>query len=220
MCVSDNMKLDLVDQTSSRQPWSHSQHQRKKTKTKPTSRALLATLLFSLASLLSVSKAAFSGQVETSQSQISTMDVTYTFRLEFIQQIPQDGKLVIRFPANFTGSFNSPVCKSLSGFSIPADSDLNCEYLDSVRLLTIYDGFPTTFTELRFTVDGVTNPPFANQTDYFKVESLKRSGGDYIPLEASNDFITVTPTPGSLSGETLSLSSNVVGAYSTLTVEI
>lgn len=127
---------------------------------------------------------------------------------------------MIRFPFNFTESFNTPACTTISGFSSDQGTNLNCNYLDNVRLLTIEEGFPTTFTELQFSVSGVTNPPFANETNYFKVESFSRSGGEFIPLESSNDFITITPTPGALSGETMSLSNKVVGSYSTLTVEM
>ena len=53
----------------------------------------------------------------------------------------------------------------------------------SVRLLTIDVGFPATFTELIFDVQGVTNPNFATRTGYFTVNLYRFTGGEYITLE-------------------------------------
>ena len=125
---------------------------------------------------------------------------------------------MIRLPVNFTESFVSPTCTVISGFTSSAGTDLNCEYLESIRLLTIEEGFPTTFTELQFTLSGVTNPPYANETDFFKVESFSTSGGEFIPLESSNDIITIIPTPGTLAGESMALADTEVCAYSELTL--
>jgi hypothetical protein len=176
---------------------------------------LLAVLL-----LTQVGNAAFSGTISTDNLEISAQDVTYDFTLSYTQRIPDDGKLVVRFPDNYTEPFDQLTCASISGFSVPAGADLDCEYLSSVRLLTITQGFPTTFTEVQFSVSGVTNPPYANETNYFKVESFYQSGGKYIPLESSTEFITLTPSAGSLSGETMTLENEVVGSYSVLTASL
>ena len=69
-------------------------------------------------------------------------------------------------------------------------------------------------------MSGVTNPAYANETNFFKVESFQQSGGDYIPLESSDAFITYTPSPGALSGESMVLADTEVGAYSTLTLDM
>ena len=117
----------------------------------------------------------------------------------------------MRFPVNFTESFSNPTCTAVSGFTAGSGDNLNCDYLSSIRLLTIDQGFPTTFTEIVFEVSGVTNPPYANETNFFQVDSYTTSGGAFIPLESSNAFITFIPSPGTLSGESLTLSNTVVG---------
>jgi hypothetical protein len=55
------------------------------------------------------------------------------------------------------------------------------------------------------------NPSFANETEFFTVDSYYKSGGDFVPLESSNAFITIVPDPGVLSGETMSVADTTVG---------
>ena len=96
--------------------------------------------------------------------------------------------------------------------------NIRCSYVPDVRILTITDCFPTTFTEISFTVSGVTNPAFAAMTNHFTVNSYRKSGSSWVPVESSGITITVTPTAGALANERLSLSDQTVGEYSTLTV--
>ena len=171
--------------------------------------ASVAFLAISL--LATMSNALFSGFITADNSEINASGVTYSFTLAFESTIPSDGKLVLRFPVNFTESFSNPVCTAITGFSSAAGTNLNCEYLPSIRLFTIDQGFPSTFTELEFSISGVVNPAFANETEFFTVDSYYTSGGDFVPLESSNAFITIVPDPGVLSGETMSLADTTVG---------
>ena len=166
--------------------------------------------------LLTSAMGIFSGNIEMSDSVIGDQDVTYTFRLSFQQHIEDDGKLVIRFPSDFIDRFSVTSCAGIDGL---ADNDnIQCTYVPDVRILTISGCFPTTFTEIAFTVSGITNPSYAAMTNHFTVNSYRRSGSSWVPMESSGVTITVTPTAGALSGERLSLSDQIVGEYSTLTV--
>ena len=94
-------------------------------------------MILLLSVLVTYARGAFSGSIATDNDEISSTGVTYTFTLSFTSTIPSDGKLTLRFPANYTESFSSPVCTAISGFTSAAGTDLDCEYLDSIRLLTI-----------------------------------------------------------------------------------
>ena len=107
--------------------------------------------------------------------------MTYTFNLRMLQTIPDDSKIVIRFPDDFEQEFDVTGCEAKSGFSLTGT--IACTYVRSVRLLTIDVGFPATFTELIFDVQGVTNPNYATPTGYFTINSYKRTAGEYITLE-------------------------------------
>ena len=129
-----------------------------------------------------------------------------------LKSIPRDSKIVIRFPDDFVEEFDVTGCEAINGFSFVGDID--CIYVKSVRLLTIDGGFPATFTELIFDVKGITNPEYAAPTDYFKVNSYKRTGGEFITLEQSTPVIFVNPQAGALSNESLSLQDSTVGVFS------
>ena len=90
-----------------------------------------------LSLLATMSSALFSGFIAADNSEINASGVTYNFVLAFSSTIPSDGKLVLRFPVNFTESFSNPVCRAITGFSSTAGTNLNCEYLPSIRLFTI-----------------------------------------------------------------------------------
>ena len=63
-----------------------------------------------------------------SNSEIEATGVTYGFSLRFSSRISDaDGKLVIRFPADF-GDFSISGCTAKSGFNdnVGAGSALNC----------------------------------------------------------------------------------------------
>ena len=180
----------------------------------------MARLFTSLAALISVAQAVFTGTITMSDTTISATDVTYTFSLRFEQNIPDTGRIVIRFPDDYVDLFTitNSDCAPVSGFAT-GTTDIDCEYVSEVRLLTINGGFPTTFTEIVFTVAGVTNPAQAATTESFTISSeFITSGSDYVQLEPSSDFIIVTPTAGTLSNESLSLSDGTVGVYSALTI--
>jgi len=121
----------------------------------------LTQLLLMTCLLLGASVADFIGTVTMSDSTVEATDVTYTFNLRFERNIPSDGKLVIRFPHNFVNEFAVTGCTALSGFTVAAGSSLSCSYVPSVRLLSIDNAFPTTFTEIQFEVKGVTNPKYS-----------------------------------------------------------
>ena len=125
----------------------------------PISQSLITRLLASLVTLMSVTSAVFTGTITPSDSTISATDVTYTFSLRFEQNIPDTGRIVIRFPDDFVDLFNIEAsdCTPVSGFAT-GTTDIGCEYVSEIRLLTITNGFPTTFTEIVFDVAGVTNP--------------------------------------------------------------
>ena len=164
--------------------------------------SLLKTLIICL--LAQACVGIFSGDIEMSSSVIGETDVTYTFGLSFQQEIKEDGKLVIRFPSDFIDQFSVTSCTGVSGLENP--DNIRCSYVPDVRILTITDCFPTTFTEIGFTVSGVTNPSFAAMTNHFTVNSYRKSGSSWVPVESSGVTITVTPTAGALSNERLSLS--------------
>ena len=169
-----------------------------------------------LAFLVHACAGTFSGDVEMSSSVIGATDVTYTFNLSFQQTIEEDGKLVVRFPSDFADQFSVTACTGVSGLANP--EDLYCAYAPAVRILTIDACFPTTFTEISFTVSGVTNPSFAVMTNHFTVNSYRKSGASWVPVESSGSGITASPTAGALSEESLTLTDQTVGEYSTLTV--
>ena len=54
----------------------------------------MATLLLLLAS----AAATFTGTITMSDSEVRATGVDYTFSLNFQQDVPADGKIVIRFP--------------------------------------------------------------------------------------------------------------------------
>ena len=151
-----------------------------------------------------------------SSSVVGDTDVTYTFNLSFQQGIEAGGKLVVRFPSDFEEQFSVTSCTGVSGLTLKEDvggigpstepGEIACSYVPDVRILTITDCFPTTFTEISFTVAGVTNPAYAAMTKHFTVNSYRTSGSSWVPVESSGSTITVTPTAGVLSNESLSLS--------------
>ena len=145
----------------------------------------------------------FSGDIDMSSTVIGDTDVTYTFNLSFQQEIEDNGKLVIRFPSDFVQQFSVTSCAGVSGLAEP--DDLSCSYVPDVRILTITNCFPTTFTEMSFTVSGVENPPYAAITQHFTVNSYRKSGSSWVPVESSGSTITITPTAGALSNERLDL---------------
>jgi len=69
-------------------------------------------------------------------------------------------------------------------------------------------------------VKGVTNPSVASTTSFFEINSFRWTGAEYSKLETSSTTLTVTPTAGALSNESLSLAGTVVGSFSALTVEL
>ena len=178
---------------------------------------MLITLISMM--MLHVARADFSGTIVPDNALIALTGVTYTFSLSFNEPIiDTDSKIVIRFPHEFEDAF-TPTCDAISGFS----SALVCSYNSSVRILTISSGFPAPValsdpTEIIFTVSGVTNPRFAATTETFTINSYVKDGSVYTTQETFDRNLPVTFTPGALSGETLILSDQTVGAYSTLTV--
>ena len=158
-----------------------------------------------------------------SNTEIEAEDVTYTFDLRFQSSIQDpNGKLVIRFPPEFEETFQVTGCTARSGFksSILSGGPLNCDWVASVRLLTITQAFPTSIVNsLIFDVKGVTNPHYAAQTSPFQIDSYKTTGGEFVSLESSASSIVVTPTAGAISKESMVLKNPTVGAYSDMTVQ-
>jgi len=182
-------------------------------------KSLLLVLIHMVLLFPRESQADFVGTVSMSNSEIQARGVTYSFSLRFTRTITDtNGKLVIRFPDDFTTQFSVTGCTATSGFSTPAGSALTCTYLPSVRLLTIKNAFPTTFTEILFDVKGVTNPMFAKSTGYFSVDSYITSGGEFVSLESSSPTIVVTPTAGAISNVAMTLTNPTVGTYTDLLV--
>lgn len=180
------------------------------------------TLLMAFSMLSNKSLAEFTGSIVPSDFLVSQTGVTYTFSLSFNEAITEtSSKIVIRFPADFVDSFTSPSCTAISGFT--STGSINCSYNPTVRILTISSGFPappagTIATEMKFSVAGITNPRYAATTGSFTINSYKLNNGVYNTKETSDANLKITFTPGALSGETLSLSDQVVGTYSTLTL--
>ena len=121
--------------------------------------------------LASVARADFRGSITMSNSEIEATGVTYGFSLRFSKQISDaDGKLVIRFPSDF-GNFSISGCTAKSGFKngLSAGASLNCQWVQTVRLLTITDAFPSNslVNILEFDILGVTNPKYAARTQPF-----------------------------------------------------
>ena len=81
-----------------------------------------------------------SGPIVMSSSEISQTSVLYTFSFTFTSQIPSGGKLVVRFPHDYS-TFSVTSCTAIQGFSFTGG--LSCSYTPSVRILTITSGFPT-----------------------------------------------------------------------------
>lgn len=175
-------------------------------------------LFSTLSMLLQAGKAAFSGDVTMSNSQIEATAVTYSFDLSFSEQVEEGGKIVIRFPTDYVDQFAVTGVNAVSGFS--KTGSLAFDYVASVRLLTIESGFPTeaVFTEIVFEVEGVTNPKYAGETGVFRIDSYNPQGSNFVFVESSDATIVATPTAGALSDESMILSDPTVGAYSTLTV--
>ncbi len=77
-----------------------------------------------LSTLLVAVSATFTGNIVMSNSEIQAVGVTYTFTLNFQSNIPANGKIVVRFPAQFTTSFTT-TCSTVSGLT---GSFLSCNY--------------------------------------------------------------------------------------------
>ena len=106
--------------------------------------------------------AEFTGTISMSNSEIEATGVTYTFQLRFIRAITDpDAKIVIRFPSDFETQFTVTSCQAGSDSGLQSPGTIDCAYVPTVRLLTVSKAFPTTFTEIKFDVVGVTNPKFA-----------------------------------------------------------
>lgn len=137
--------------------------------------ALLALGL--ILGVTTITRAEITGDISLSDDSVEATGVTYTFNLRSSEVVPADGKLVMRFPHDFEEVFSVTGCSATSGFS--TTGALTCDYLSSVRLLEITDGFPTTFTEISFTVEGVTNPSFAGETEEFELTAYEKIGNDF-----------------------------------------
>lgn len=98
-------------------------------------------LLVQLALLLHTCMADYSGTISLSNPQIEASNVDYTFTLAYRSVVPANGKIVIRFPIDFETQFSNPVCTAISGFA--STGVINCDYVPSVRLLSLTTGFPT-----------------------------------------------------------------------------
>mmetsp|Transcript_24490 Transcript_24490/g.30521 ORF Transcript_24490/g.30521 Transcript_24490/m.30521 type:complete len:244 (+) Transcript_24490:31-762(+) len=189
--------------------------------TKMSARRLL--LLPLLVLLAQVAQADFRGSLTLSNYEIEATGVTYGFSLRFGKRISDaNGKLVIRFPLDF-GTFTISSVIARSGFkdSLSAGSALNFQWVQSVRLLTITDAFPSNslVNIIEFDVNGVTNPKYAATTQPFTIDSYIKSGSEFVSLESSSSTIVVTPTPGSISNEKLKLANPTVGAYSEMSID-
>lgn len=90
--------------------------------------------------LFTICHATFTGSIQTSVSEIQSTGVTYTFVLNFQTNIPATGKLVIRFPSQYTTSFSTS-CTTLSGFT---GASLSCQYASNTRMMTLTGAFPNT----------------------------------------------------------------------------
>ena len=87
-------------------------------------------------------QATFSGTIAMSNSEVQATSVKYTFTLNFIKDIPSDGKITLRFPDNFQTAFSVTSCTAVDGLSDPGS--FACSYLSGVRMLSITGGFPNT----------------------------------------------------------------------------
>ena len=153
------------------------------------------------ATLLVACSATFSGNIVMSNSEIQAVGVTYTFTLNFQTNIPANGKIVVRFPAQFTTSFTT-TCVPVSGFT---GSSLPCSYQSTTRMMTLTGAFPNTIKQIKFTAAGITNPMYVVTTDIFNVQSFISTGATYTLLETSGNNLKVTTTPGAITMETLIL---------------
>lgn len=67
-------------------------------------------------------------------------------------------------------------------------------------------------------VKGITNPTAAKTTNSFYVASYALNGTDYILIENGGSGMTVTPTPGSITSNSLTLTNPTVGIMTILTL--
>jgi len=92
--------------------------------------------------------AVFRGTINMDNSEIMSTDVTYTFTLNFENDVPSGGKIMIRFPAEFENAFAVTGCEAIDGLS--QTGVISCNYLSSVRILTVDGGFPNLLKQVTF----------------------------------------------------------------------
>jgi hypothetical protein len=170
--------------------------------------------------LIAIALAALSwGQSEIIMSNevVDTPNVTYTFILQLNRSIPAGGKIVVRFPRDFSDSFNWSVGCTVSG------SSTGCTWNPDIdlRMLTIpINSGLTPNNPAQFTASGITNPKYATTSSVIEVTSYSSNGSSYTLIE--NLGSTILPKPGALSAEafTWQTGTSKVAAFSNLVVDM
>jgi len=152
-----------------------------------------------------------------SNEVIDARDVTYTFILQLNRSIPAGGKIVVRFPRDFSSSFNWNVGCTVQG------SASSCSWNNNIdlRMLTLpVNTGLTPNNPAQFTASGITNPKYATTSSPIEITSYGNTGTGFTLIE--NMSATVTPKAGALSAEafTWKAGTSKVAAFSNLVVDM
>lgn len=143
-------------------------------------------------------------------NSVSTLNVRATLSTV----VPANGRIVITLPSSMSVSTGSTLTCS---FAEPASVTVStCSYVGNVITATLGStSLPASFFQIN--IASVVNPPSTTTTTTFQLQT-QNSSGTALDSQTANIFLTATA--GSLSTTSLTPSSLVVGATTTLTVSM
>jgi hypothetical protein len=138
---------------------------------------------------------------------------TLNLRSTLTTVVPSGGKIVLTIPSVMSVSTSSVLSCT---FVEPASVSVSCSYSGNVITATLgASSLPASFFQLNYSF--VINPPSTTTTGSFQFETTDASSNT---LDTQTNNIFLTATAGSIASSTLTPTSQVVGATTTLTVSM
>ena len=143
---------------------------------------------------------------------------SYTFTFQTSNDVPVGAIIYITFPLTISAADRTSTSCLSSETNI--DASALCT-VTSNKFLTISNGYPSTgvsnSTNITFSIPSITNYNTIQPSDGFGLQTLT---SDNYTLDSLSDNVTVTATVGSLSGFTVTTSSNFTGVQNTFTFSL
>ncbi|MEE4248465.1 MAG: hypothetical protein V2I33_24050, partial [Kangiellaceae bacterium] len=156
-----------------------------------------------------------------SVASLVTGDVTtYTFTAVTTNEVPADGYLIVRFPAEVsipdTGAA-AGTCVAVAGFTA---ANFACDVTaTSVKVLNGFEGAPFAADgTLTFSIGGIKNPPSTRATQSFGVSTYTSAGSDID--STSTGVLFACTTANTLAGVAVTPSSLVNGGTADYTFSV